>query len=141
MRHLSTALLGFACLMLVEVACAAGAEPRARDLGIPFDGSPGTNNAITDVPGVEVGFKTLISGDGPLVRGRGPVRTGVTAILPRGKADGRAVFAGFFAGNGNGDIVGWLDVNKFEAGELKLHCTDCDLVALATRSARALSGS
>src|ERR1700744_1804120 len=97
--------------MLVEVAFATGAEPRARDLGIPFDGSPGTNNAITDVPGVEVGFKTLISGDGRLVRGKGPVRTGVTAILPRGKADGRAVFAGYFAGNGNGDMTGthWVE--------------------------------
>jgi L-aminopeptidase/D-esterase-like protein len=83
-------LAWFACLALV--AFAADAEPRARDLGIPFDGSPGVNNAITDVPGVEVGFKTLISGDGALVRGKGPVRTGVTAILPRGKADGRAVF-------------------------------------------------
>ena len=103
MRHLLTTRLGFACLTLVAAAFAAGAEPRARDLGIPFDGSPGVNNAITDVPGVEVGFKTLNSGDGPLVRGKGPVRTGVTAILPRGKSDGRAVFAGFFAGNGNGD--------------------------------------
>ena len=111
MRHFSTTRLGFACLTLVAVAIAAGAEPRARDLGIPFDGSTGVNNAVTDVPGVEVGFKTLISGEGPLVRGKGPVRTGVTAILPRGKADGRAVFAGFFAGNGNGDMTGthWVE--------------------------------
>jgi L-aminopeptidase/D-esterase-like protein len=86
-------------------------KPRARDLGIPFDGNPGPNNAITDVAGVEVGYKTLISGEGPLVRGKGPVRTGVTAILPRGKADGRAVFAGFFSGNGNGDMTGthWVE--------------------------------
>jgi L-aminopeptidase/D-esterase-like protein len=61
------------------------AEPRARDIGIPFDGSPGPLNAITDVAGVEVGYKTLISGEGKLVIGRGPVRTGVTAILPPGK--------------------------------------------------------
>ncbi|MBS0417848.1 MAG: P1 family peptidase [Proteobacteria bacterium] len=103
--------MGFACLTLVAAALAAGAEPRARDLGVPFDGNPGVNNAITDVPGVEVGFKTLILGDGPLVRGKGPVRTGVTAILPRGRADGRAVFAGFFAGNGNGDMTGthWVE--------------------------------
>jgi D-aminopeptidase len=68
-------------------------------------------NAITDVAGVEVGFKTLISGEGALVRGKGPVRTGVTAVFPRGKADPRAVFAGFFAGNGNGDLTGthWVD--------------------------------
>ena len=62
-------------------------QPRARDLGIPFDGTPGPLNAITDVPGVEVGYKTLISGEGRLVVGKGPVRTGVTAILPRGKAE------------------------------------------------------
>jgi len=78
---------------------------------VPFDGTPGPNNAITDVSAVEVGFKTLISGDGPLVRGKGPVRTGVTAIFPRSKNDPRAVFAGFFAGNGNGDMTGthWVE--------------------------------
>ncbi len=85
--------------------------PRARELGVPFDGTPGMNNAITDVAGVEVGFTTLISGEGSLVRGKGPVRTGVTAIFPRPKSDGRAVFAGFFAGNGNGDMTGthWVE--------------------------------
>lgn len=87
------------------------AEPRARDLGIPFDGTPGSLNAITDVPGVEVGYKTLISGEGRLVVGNGPVRTGVTAILPRGKNNNKSVFAGYFAGNGNGDMTGthWID--------------------------------
>jgi D-aminopeptidase len=86
-------------------------NPRARDLGIPFDGTPGPLNAITDVKGVEVGYKTLISGEGKLVRGQGPVRTGVTAILPRGKAGTHSVFAGFFAGNGNGDMTGthWIE--------------------------------
>jgi D-aminopeptidase len=86
-------------------------EPRARDLGIPFDGMPGPFNAITDVKGVEVGYKTLISGDGKLVVGKGPVRTGVTAILPRGKASKQSVFAGFFSGNGNGDMTGthWIE--------------------------------
>lgn len=85
--------------------------PRARDLGIPFDGVPGPHNAITDVAGVEVGFKTLVSGKGKLVVGKGPVRTGVTAIFPRGKTDARSVFAGYFAGNGNGDMTGthWID--------------------------------
>jgi len=84
---------------------------RARDLGVPFDGTPGRFNAITDVPGVEVGFKTLISGEGKLVIGKGPVRTGVTAILPRGRRNGQSVFAGYFAGNGNGDMTGthWID--------------------------------
>ncbi len=87
------------------------AEPRARDLGIPFDGTPGPFNAITDVKGVEVGYKTLISGEGKLVIGKGPVRTGVTAILPRGKSGKRGVFAGFFSGNGNGDMTGthWIE--------------------------------
>jgi D-aminopeptidase len=86
-------------------------EPRARDLGVPFDGTPGPLNAITDVAGVEVGYKTLISGDGPLVIGKGPVRTGVTAILPRGKQGTQSVFAGYFAGNGNGDMTGthWIE--------------------------------
>ena len=85
--------------------------PRARDLGVPFDGTPGPLNAITDVAGVEVGFKTLISGEGRLVVGKGPVRTGVTAIFPRGKSSGKAVFAGYFAGNGNGDMTGthWVE--------------------------------
>jgi D-aminopeptidase len=86
-------------------------NPRARDLGIPFDGTPGPLNAITDVKGVEVGYKTLISGEGKLVMGKGPVRTGVTAILPRGKGGTQSVFAGFFAGNGNGDMTGthWIE--------------------------------
>ncbi|WP_164156812.1 DmpA family aminopeptidase [Sandarakinorhabdus rubra] len=93
------------------VAPAQPAAPRARDLGVPFDGTPGPLNAITDVAGVEVGFRTLVSGEGARVRGKGPVRTGVTAIFPRGKADGRGVFAGFFAGNGNGDMTGthWVE--------------------------------
>ena len=74
------------------LAISAQTKPRARDLGVPFDGTPGPNNAITDVRGVEVGHTTLISGEGKLVVGKGPVRTGVTAILPRGKASSDAVF-------------------------------------------------
>ena len=76
-------------------------EPRARDIGIPFDGTPGPLNAITNVAGVEVGYKTLIFGEGKLVVGKGPVGTGVTAILPRGKSSKAGVFVGFFSGNGN----------------------------------------
>ena len=68
---------------------ASAAEPRARDLGIPFPGTPGPLNAITDVAGVEVGYTTLIAGDGKLVVGKGPVRTGVTAVLPRGSIQRR----------------------------------------------------
>ena len=86
-------------------------ESRARDLGVPFDGTPGPLNAITDVSGVEVGYKTLISGEGRLVIGKGPVRTGVTAVLPRGTQGTKSVFAGIFAGNGNGDMTGthWIE--------------------------------
>jgi D-aminopeptidase len=86
-------------------------EPRARELGIPFDGDPGTLDAITDVAGVEVGHTTIIRGDGKLKVGRGPVRTGVTAILPRGKRDASPVFAGYFSLNGNGEMTGtaWVE--------------------------------
>jgi D-aminopeptidase len=84
---------------------------RARDLGIPFDGQPGPLNAITDVAGVEVGHTTIIRGDGKLVVGRGPVRTGVTAILPRGRRDASPAFAGYFSLNGNGEMTGtaWVE--------------------------------
>ncbi len=80
---------------------------RARGLGLPLQGTPGSWNAITDVPGVEVGYTTLISGQGPLVQGQGPIRTGVTAIHPRGRA-GTAdpVQAGWFSFNGNGEMTG-----------------------------------
>src|SRR5499433_1282789 len=84
---------------------------RARDLGVPFDGTPGKLNAITDVQGVEVGYATLVSGEGKLEVGKGPVRTGVTAVLPRGRATLAPVFAAFTIGNGNGDMTGthWVD--------------------------------
>ena len=108
---MKTRVLAMAAIVGLGWAGIASAAPRARDLGVPFDGTPGPLNAITDVAGIEVGFKTLIAGDGARVRGKGPVRTGVTAIFPRGKADGRGVFAGFFAGNGNGDMTGthWVE--------------------------------
>ncbi|MCA8966588.1 MAG: P1 family peptidase, partial [Planctomycetes bacterium] len=82
-------------------------KPRARDLGLDFPGRPGPLNAITDVPGVLVGVTTRIEGDGPLVPGRGPVRTGVTAILPVGRDPvPRPVWAGLYALNGNGEMTG-----------------------------------
>jgi D-aminopeptidase len=86
-------------------------RPRARDLGIPFAGTPGPLNAITDVTGVEVGHTTLIEGEGKLVVGKGPVRTGVTAVLPRGKKSVDRVFAAWFSLNGNGEMTGtaWLE--------------------------------
>jgi hypothetical protein len=94
----------FVCLVLTCLACAQ-TKPRTRDLGVPFDGVPGPLNAITDVKGVEVGHTTLISGDATSTVGVGPVRTGVTAILPRGKDSDDPVFAGWFTENGNGEMT------------------------------------
>src|SRR5436190_21406383 len=94
---------------------------RARDLGIPFDGTPAKLNAITDVSSVEVGYTTLISGEGKLEVGKGPVRTGVTAILPRGHASlNDPVYAGFFSLNGNGEMTGtaWIDESGFLEGPI-----------------------
>ncbi|MCC5833559.1 MAG: P1 family peptidase [Opitutales bacterium] len=90
------------------------AEPRARDLGVPFSGEPGPLNAITDVPGVRVGHQTLIRGEGDWIPGEGPVRTGVTAILPTGM-DYRPVFAGWSTLNGNGEMTGaiWIEESGF----------------------------
>jgi L-aminopeptidase/D-esterase-like protein len=96
---------------------------RARDLGIPFDGTPGPLNAITDVKGVEVGHTTLISGEGKLVVGKGPVRTGVTAILPRGDASVRdPAFASWFSQNGNGEMTGttWVEESGFLEGPVMI---------------------
>lgn len=88
-------------------------KPRARDLGIPFDGTPGPMNAITDIPGVEVGLTTLIEGSGVVQPGKGPIRTGVTAILPRGKAKAPSpVWAGHFNLNGNGEMTGTHWINE-----------------------------
>lgn len=108
----------FAAFVLFLASLTVGfAQPRARDLGVPFEGEPGPLNAITDVAGVEVGHTTLIRGAGKLVVGEGPVRTGVSVIFPRGKADAAPVFAGYFALNGNGEMTGaaWID----EAGILE----------------------
>ena len=94
---------------------------RARDLGVPLDGAPGPLNAITDVPGIEVGHTTLISGDGKLVTGEGPVRTGVTAILPRGKTYD-PVYAGWFSLNGNGEMTGttWIEESGWLEGPVMI---------------------
>src|ERR1700684_3628490 len=95
---------------------------RARDLGVPFDGVPGTLNAITDVKGVEVGHTTLISGNGALKVGTGPVRTGVTAVFPRGKDSSDLVFAGWFTLNGNGEMTGttWVEESGFLEGPVMI---------------------
>src|SRR5947207_10268855 len=98
----------------------AQTKRRARDLGIPFDGTPGPLDAITDIAGVEVGMTTLISGEGALKVGSGPVRTGVTAILPRGRSSKDQVFAGWFSQNGNGEMTGttWIDEAGFLEGPI-----------------------
>jgi D-aminopeptidase len=96
---------------------------RARDLGVPFDGTPGEFNAITDVRGVEVGDATLVKGEGKLVVGEGPVRTGVTAILPLGKDNSNiAVPAAVFSFNGNGEMTGseWVEESGFLEGPVLL---------------------
>jgi D-aminopeptidase len=101
----------------------AAGRPRARDLGVPFEGTPGPLNAITDVAGVAVGHSTIIRGDGKLEVGRGPVRTGVTAIVPRGRATNEdPVFAGAFDLNGAGELTGvhWIDESGFLEGPVMM---------------------
>lgn len=97
-------------------------KPRARDLGIPLEGIPGPRDAITDVRGVAVGSSTLVRGSGRLCVGEGPVRTGVTAILPRGLESHAPVFAGWFPLNGNGEMTGtaWIDESGFLEGPILL---------------------
>ncbi len=101
--------------LLGAAAGSAPQRPRARDLGIPFGGTPGKWNAITDVEGVEVGFITIIEGEGGLIVGKGPVRTGVTAILPKGKDFKDRLFGAWFTLNGNGEMTGttWLEESGF----------------------------
>src|SRR6266508_2353049 len=115
----SSLLLG---LVLPTADLTAQAHPRARNLGVPFDGSPGPLNAITDVAGVTVGHSTIITGQGTLVVGQGPVRTGVTAIFPRGATNGDPVFGGWFTLNGNGEMTGttWLEESGFLAGPVMI---------------------
>jgi L-aminopeptidase/D-esterase-like protein len=98
-------------LLLPLALCAQSSKPRARDLGVPFEGTPGPLNAITDVAGVEVGHVTLILDDGP-------ARTGVTAVLPRGRQSQEAVFGGWYSQNGNGEMTGttWLEESGFLDG-------------------------
>lgn len=121
MRSLRLVFVFIASLYSLQDA-SAQSKPRARDLGIPFDGIPGPLDAITDVKGVEVGHTTLISGSGKLVVGKGPVRTGVTAILPRGKLSDDQVFAGWFTLNGNGEMTGttWVEESGFLEGPVMI---------------------
>jgi D-aminopeptidase len=107
-----------ACLSVLAVSAGAQSKPRARELGIPIGGTAGALDAITDVAGVEVGYTTLISGTGKLVAGQGPVRTGVTVVHPRGKANSDPVFGAWFTLNGNGEMTGttWLQEGGFLEG-------------------------
>jgi len=123
----------------------AGSKPRARDLGIPFDGTPGPLNAITDVAGVQVGHTTIIEGSGKLVQGKGPIRTGVTAILPRGdRSLDDPCFAGWFSLNGNGEMTGttWIEESGFAEGPIMITNThSVGIVRDAVISWRANQGS
>src|SRR2546429_4245414 len=115
-------LRAWVAIWFFAVLVSAQTKPRARDLGVPFDGIPGPFNAITDVKGGEVGHTTLISGEGPLKVGEGPVRTGVTAVLPRGKGSKDGVFAGWFTENGNGEMTGttWVEDSGFLDGPVMI---------------------
>lgn len=119
-------VLLFLPIVLLYAPCFVHAQkPRARDIGIPFDGTPGKFNAITDVKGVEVGYSTIISGEGTNVRGKGPVRTGVTAILPRGR-NNNPVYANWYALNGNGEMTGttWITESGFLEGPVMITNTN-----------------
>jgi L-aminopeptidase/D-esterase-like protein len=128
MRSSSRILISlFAPVLLFTTAVRAQeknpVKPRARDLGVPFDGTPGPLNAITDVVGVTVGHTTLISGGGKLQIGKGPVRTGVTAVLPRGpQSMSNPVCAGWFTENGNGEMTGttWVEESGFLEGPVMI---------------------
>lgn len=116
MRYL---ILAAAFAAMAPLASAEEAGPRARDLGVPFDGAPGPLNAITDVPGVTVGHRTIVKD----LKGGRAVRTGVTAVLPRGAASGQnPVFAGIFALNGNGEMTGshWVEESGMLEGPVML---------------------
>ena len=125
--RLTKSLLTLSLLLFLSASMPAQTtpqqKPRARDLGVPFDGTPGALNAITDVSGVTVGFTTLISGEGKLQIGKGPVRTGVTAVLPRGKDSmNDPVFAGWWSLNGNGEMTGttWIEESGFLEGPVMI---------------------
>jgi L-aminopeptidase/D-esterase-like protein len=122
MRKVCRNLVALLTLLAASIQTQAQSRDRARDLGVPFEGTPGRLDAITDVRGVEVGFATLISGSGKLDPGKGPIRTGVTAVLPRGKDSADQVFAGWFSQNGNGEMTGttWVEESGFLEGPVMI---------------------
>lgn len=113
------------CCLLMCLSAIAQKKQRARELGIPFTGTTGTYNAITGVKGVEVGYSTIISGIGKNIRGKGPIRTGVTAILPRGK-NNNPVYANWYSLNGNGEMTGttWITESGFLEGPIMITNTN-----------------
>ena len=118
-----TAASMLAATLLLAPVVSGQRAPRARDLGVPFEGAPGRGNAITDVAGVTVGHATIISGEGALTVGQGPVRTGVTAVLPRGRDSmAKPSFAGWFSQNGNGEMTGttWIEESGFLEGPVMI---------------------
>ena len=129
-RAMTLSVLAMLAMLAAAVSCDAAfgaattTRPRARDLGVPFDGTPGPLNAITDVAGVLVGHTTLIEGNGKLIVGKGPVRTGVTAVLPRAPAVmlDHFAFAGWYAQNGSGEMTGtaWVEESGFLEGPVMI---------------------
>ncbi len=121
LRRATLALLAL-CAAALTTPSAQAAGPRENDLALPIGGKPGPLDAITDVAGVEVGHTTLITGDGKLVPGKGPVRTGVTVVLPRGKDDPDPVFGAWFTLNGNGEMTGttWLQEGGYLEGPVAI---------------------
>ncbi|AXE18417.1 S58 family peptidase [Runella rosea] len=115
----------FFIVSLLSQSFSYAQKPRAREIGIPFEGTTGKFNAITDVKGVEVGYSTIISGQGKNIRGKGPIRTGVTAILPRGR-NNKPVFANWYSLNGNGEMTGttWITESGFLEGPIMITNTN-----------------
>ena len=137
--HLNTRTMRVALALFAGLMWATGLQaddgPRARDLGVPFEGTPGPLNAITDVPGVLVGHVTLIEGEGALEVGKGPVRTGVTAILPLGREASRTVSAGRSVINGTGEMTGsWIidEIGAFLGPVMLTSTTSVGIVHHAT---------
>ena len=120
--QLRTKSLTTLCILLLIQSAVCAQKPRARDIGIPFNGVTSKFNAITDVKAVDVGYSTIVSGQGKNIRGKGPVRTGVTAILPRGR-NNNPVFANWYSFNGNGEMTGttWITESGRSNLILNLH--------------------
>ena len=116
-------------LALIFQNSSFGQKPRARDIGIPFDGTTGKFNAITDVAGVEVGYSTIISGNGELIPGKGPVRTGVTVILPKGKT-GQNYAAAWYSLNGDGELTGIPFIEDYGFGYGAIGITNTNSVGI-----------